>query len=89
VATVVTGCNFPGFKVGNCPQHFAAITENDAQFLQVMIGQVGKNRNINSVFGKTLLLGHAELCEPICDLLHRQPPGCAIIQASDRRKIAT
>ena len=27
-----------GFKTGYCPQNFAAITENDAQFLQILIG---------------------------------------------------
>ena len=59
-------------KTGYRAQHFAAITENDAHFLQVLISQVGKNREINAVFSKTLsVLGHAEHFEPVCDLLHR------------------
>jgi hypothetical protein len=32
----------------------------------MLIGQVGKNRKFNTVFGKTLcILGHAEFLEPI------------------------
>ena len=39
------------------------------------VGQVGKNREINAIFGKALrVLGHAELFEPIANLLHRLPP---------------
>jgi hypothetical protein len=40
--------------VGYRAEHFAPITENDTQFLQVLIGQVGKNREINAVFSKEL-----------------------------------
>src|SRR5215475_2878709 len=56
--------------------NFTAITENDAQFLQVLIGQVGKDREINAVFSRTLgVLGHAELFEPVGNLLHPGPLG--------------
>ena len=41
----------------------------------MLVGQVGKNREINAIFGKALrVLGHAELFEPIANLLHRLPP---------------
>jgi hypothetical protein len=39
---------------------------------RVLIYQVGKDGEINSILGKALgVLGHAELLEPISDLLHR------------------
>ena len=41
---------------------------------QVLIGQVGKDREINAVLGKALrVLGHAELFEPVRNLLHCGP----------------
>ena len=40
----------------------------------MLIRQVGKDREINAIFGKTLrILGHAELFEPIRNLLHGGP----------------
>jgi hypothetical protein len=58
-------------KFANRAQYFAPITKNDAHFLQVLIGQIGKNREINTVFGKALrVLGHAEFFEPVRNLLH-------------------
>ena len=32
-----------GFVTGNCAQNFPTITEDDAKFFQVLIGQLGKN----------------------------------------------
>ena len=54
----------------------APITKDDAEVFQVLIGQVAKDRKINAVFSKTSrVLGHAELFEPIGNLLHgRKPP---------------
>ena len=61
-------------KLRNRAQYFAPITEKDAQLLQVLIGQIGQDREINAVFGKGLrVLGHAELLEPIRHLLHCGP----------------
>ena len=61
-------------KVSNRTQHFAAIAENDAQFLQVVVSQVREDLEINAVFGKALrVLGHAELFEPFCNSLHCGP----------------
>ena len=55
-------------------QHFAPIAEKNAQLLQVLIGQIGQDREINAVFGKALrVLGHAELFEPVRHLLHCGP----------------
>ena len=63
------------FELSDRTQDFATITEDDAQFLQVLIGQVGKDREINAVFGKTQSVrGHAELFEPVSNLLHWRPP---------------
>jgi len=37
----------------------------------MLIGQVRKDRKINTVLGKEFcVLGHAELFEPVCNLLH-------------------
>ena len=50
------------------------MAKQDAEFFQVLIGQIGKNGQVNRVIGKTLrILGHAELFEPVRDLLHRGP----------------
>ena len=39
------------------------------------IGQVGKGRKINSVFGEALeVLGHTEFFEPVRNLLHNVAP---------------
>ena len=49
--------------------------EQHADVLEVLIRQMTEGRETNSVFGKTLgVLGHAELFEPIRNLLHRWPP---------------
>ena len=49
--------------------------QQDADVLKVLIGQMWECRDINPVFGKTLaVLGHAELFEPVCNLLHGGPP---------------
>ena len=49
------------------------MAEQDANVLEVLIGQMGECRDINPVLSKTLgVLGHAELLEPIGNLLHRR-----------------
>ena len=46
--------------------------ERDAKLFEVLIGQVAKDGDVDVVFSKTLrVLGHAEFCEPVGDLLHR------------------
>jgi hypothetical protein len=50
------------------------MAEQDADLLKVLVGQVTKDRDIDSVLSKTLrVLGHAELFEPVRNLLHRGP----------------
>ena len=39
-------------KVGDRPQHFAAMAKEDAELLQVLIGQIAKDREIDIVFGE-------------------------------------
>jgi len=63
-------------KFADRPQHLSAVTEYHTEFFQVLIRQVAKNREINSVFNKALnVLGHAELFEPVPNLLHHCSPG--------------
>ena len=45
--------------------------EQNANVLQVLIGQMAKRSDTDSVFSKALrILGHAELIEPLRNLLH-------------------
>jgi hypothetical protein len=47
------------------------MSERDAYVLEILIGQIPKGTNVNIVFGEALgVLGHAELFEPIRNLLH-------------------
>ena len=55
-------------------QQLLAIAEDDAEFLQVLIREVAKDREIDAVFGKTPgIFRHAELLEPRRNLLHYAP----------------
>ena len=72
------GCGDAGKAPASSPiarKHLPTITEDDTEVFQVLIGQVAKDREINAVFGKTLrVLGHAELFEPVRNLLHCRKP---------------
>ena len=62
-------------KLPDRAKHFQPIAECDAEVLEILIGQVGENREINAVFSKTLgVLGHAKLFEPIRNPLHCGAP---------------
>src|SRR5262249_53520138 len=62
-------------KLPDRTQHFQPVPERQLEVFKMLISQVGKNRQINSVFHKTVgVLGHAELCEPVRNLLHCEPP---------------
>ena len=51
----------------------------------MLIGQIGKDRKIYAAFGKTLgVLGHAELFEPVGNLLHRRGPAELALTVPDR-----
>ena len=67
-------------KLGNRRKHLAPMAERDAKLFEVLIGQIGKDGEIDVVLGKTLgVLGHAELFEPVRNLLHRGPhPGSIV-----------
>ena len=53
-------------------QHFPPMPERDADLFEVLIGQIAEDRDIDVVLGKALrVLGHAELFEPVRNLLHR------------------
>jgi hypothetical protein len=47
------------------------MADRDAELLKVLVGQVSKDLDIDSILGKTLgVLGHTELFEPVRNLLH-------------------
>ena len=49
--------------------------KQDADIFEVLISEVGERLNFDPILGKTLgVLGHAELFEPVCNLLHWRPP---------------
>jgi hypothetical protein len=45
------------YKLRNRRQHLSSMAEQDADLLKVLVGQVTKDRDIDSVFGKTLRVG--------------------------------
>ena len=50
------------------------MSEDNTEVLQILIRQIGEDAEIDSILGETLrVLGHAEFCEPIGNLLHRLP----------------
>ena len=59
--------------------------KRDADIFEVLISQMGKYRDINFVLGKALgVLGHAELFEPVCNLLHGRKPQRPSLRCSGR-----
>ena len=68
--SVVTGVAPPRLADGR--EHFPPMPKQDADVLEILIGQMAQYRDINFVLGKALrVLGHAELFEPVRNLLHR------------------
>ena len=62
-------------KLLDCGEHYPRMPEQHADVLEVLIGQMTECRETNPVFGKALgVLGHAELFEPIGNLLHGAKP---------------
>ena len=61
-----------GVEFADRAQQLAAIAENDAtSVLEVLIGQVAKDGEVNAVFRKAQgILGEAELLEPVRNLQH-------------------
>ena len=55
-------------------RHLPPMPERDTKLFEVLIGQVAKDGGVDVALGKALrVLGHAELFEPIRDLLHLRP----------------
>jgi hypothetical protein len=55
-------------------QYFPAVPEQDADVLEVLIGKMGKDRDVDAVLRKCAGgLGQAEPREPIGYFLHRRP----------------
>ena len=50
-------------------QHYPPMTEQYADVLEVLIGEVAERRDSNAVLSKALrVLGHAEFFKPLCNL---------------------
>jgi hypothetical protein len=65
-------CRGRAAKLADGGKHYPPMPEQYADVLKVLIGQVAERRGTNSVFSKALrVLGHAELFEPVRNLLHR------------------
>ena len=55
-------------------KQLAAIAQDDAEFLQILIGKVSENGKINSILGEARgVLRHAQPSEPFCNILHCTP----------------
>jgi hypothetical protein len=62
-------------KLANGREHFPPMPKQDADILEILIGQMAECRDIDPVLGKALsVLGHAKFFEPVRNLLHRGPP---------------
>ena len=61
-------------KLPDRTEHFQPVPKRQPEVSEMLIGQVGKDREINAVFGKPVqVLGHAEFFQPVGNLLHRGP----------------
>ena len=59
-------------KLADRGKHFQPVPKRNSEIFKVLIGQLRENREINTVFGKApAVLGHAELLEPVRNVLHR------------------
>ena len=60
--------------------------KQDADIFEVLISEVGERLNFDPILGKTLgVLGHAELFEPVLNLLHWRPPTDFALSVLDRQ----
>ena len=74
-------------KLRNRCQHLSPMPERDAELFEVLIGQMTEDGSVDVVFTKTQgVLGHAELLEPIRNLLHCEHPATvlAMTKISDK-----
>ena len=73
----IAGCGdqFGLIEFGNRAQHFATMSEQDSQSVEVLIRQFGKNTKIDAVLGKTQrVLPKPQLLQPVRNLLHWHHP---------------
>src|SRR6516164_1548215 len=76
-ARLHSGCKFgcrPGSagKLTDRREYLSPMPKGDADVFEILIGQIAKYRDINTVLGKgPRVLGHAEFFEPVSNLLHR------------------
>src|SRR5262249_9387474 len=62
------------------------MAEQEAHILEVLVSQMRQHRDIDAVLSETLgVLEQAEPSEPICNLLHRQPPTDLTLSVLDRQ----
>jgi uncharacterized protein YqeY len=62
-----------GWRVefADCSQELAAIAQDDAEILEVLVSQLAQDRQIDPILHKTLgIFGHSERFEPLRDLGH-------------------
>ena len=60
-----------GIKLGDRTQHFATITKDNAEILEILICQVREDGEIDPILSKALrILGHAKLFEPLSKTVH-------------------
>jgi hypothetical protein len=59
-------------KLLDSSKHYPPMSEQHTDVFEVLIGQMAECCKTNAVFSKTLgVIGHAELLEPVRNLLHR------------------
>jgi hypothetical protein len=70
---VLRGLRLPAPADGR--EYYPPMPKQDTHIFEVLISQMGECREIDPILGKTLcVLGHAELSEPIGNLLHGRKP---------------
>jgi hypothetical protein len=69
-------------ELGDRAQNFAAVPQQNAEVLEVLLRQITEDREVNGVRGETLsVLFQADRCEPLGDTSHGT-------SQTDRREIA-
>ena len=67
-------CGGRACQLADGREQYPPMPKQDANIFEILISQMGERRDIYSVLGKaSRVLGHAELFEPVRNLLHRGP----------------
>ena len=62
-----------GVEFADCSQESAAISQDDAEILEVLVSQLVQDREVDPILGEARgILRHAEPIEPLINLGHRQ-----------------